>query len=125
MKKSVLFIVFLFVLLSVCPVLSTGDYHIDSEGTIIKYYGIDTDLSIPDTIDSIPVKAIGDNAFAGCESLQRVNIPYSVTSIGDGAFQGCTGLTYIEMQDSVTSIGDSAFSGCTQLEYVQIPGFLE
>ena len=31
-------------------------------------------------------KVIGDSAFEFCDSLEDVNIPYSVTSIGKGAF---------------------------------------
>lgn len=41
--------------------------------------------------------SIGAGAFAGCQALERIEIPASVTSIADDAFSGCnlTGLTIV------------------------------
>ena len=61
------------------------------------------------------------SAFRGCESLQQVTIPGSVTSIGDSAFLGCKSLQQVTIPDSVTSIGDSAFVGCKSLQQIIIP----
>ena len=38
-----------------------------------------------------------------------------MTSIGDGAFMGCESLESIEIPDSVTFIGGNAFTDCTIL----------
>lgn len=70
---------------------------------------------IPDTIDGLPVKIIGAEAFKDCKSLTNVTIPDSVTSIGAWAFHGCKSLTNITIPDSVTTIGKSAFHRCTEL----------
>ena len=64
---------------------------------------------------------IGDRSFEGCESLQSINIPDSVTSIGDSAFWGCKSLQSINIPDSVTSIGFGAFLFCTSLKSINIP----
>ena len=64
---------------------------------------------------------IGDDAFWGCESLQSINIPSSVTSIGDEAFRRCESLQSINIPDSVTSIGEGAFHGCESLQSINIP----
>ena len=64
---------------------------------------------------------IGDDAFWGCESLQSINIPSSVTSIGDEAFRRCESLQSINIADSVTSIGEGAFHGCESLQSINIP----
>ena len=73
------------------------------------------------TIIPNSVTAIGDYAFAYCQSLTSIEIPNSVTTIGDYAFNNCTGLTSIEIPNSVTSIGVCAFYSCTGLTSVTIP----
>ena len=57
-------------------------------------------------------EVICDGAFRGCDSLQSVTIPNSVTSIGDEAFSDCTSLQSVTIPNSVTSIGNHAFRGC-------------
>src|ERR1039458_8863077 len=73
-------------------------------------------VTIPDTINGLPVTSIGNDAFAGCSySFTSVTIPDSVTSIGYGAFAECIRLTSVTIGDSVTSIGDDAFGDCISL----------
>lgn len=93
----------------------------DSEVTITKYIGSATEITIPGTIESKPVKAIGDSAFAGCSGLTSITIPDGVTTIGNGAFNGCSSLTSITIPNGVTSIGGSAFEGCSSLTSINIP----
>jgi uncharacterized repeat protein (TIGR03803 family) len=71
-------------------------------------------VTIPSSINGLPVTGIGDNAFSYCTYLGSVAIPNSVTSIGDRAFAG-TSLISVTIPNSVTTIGDSAFAGCTSL----------
>jgi hypothetical protein len=101
-----------------------GDFQYTSTGTavnITKYTGPGGAVTIPDTIQGMPVTSIGEYAFNGCTGLTSVVIPDSVTSIGDQAFFGCTGLTSITIPDSVTSIGEWAFAWCTGLTSITMP----
>ena len=85
-------------------------YRFDMENGIIivishpdKYSG---DVVIPSTVsvwgNYFPVVDISDGAFEGCENLQSVTIPHSVTSIGEGAFSGCSSLTSIVVDEENT-----------------------
>jgi hypothetical protein len=90
-----------------------------SRVTITKYTGADSgDLSIPATINGIPVTAIGDSTFDG-KSLTSVTIPNTVTSIGYAAFQG-NQLTNVTLPSGLTSIGMYAFRD-SHLQSVDIP----
>ncbi len=74
--------------------------------TITGYTGSGGSVSIPATINDLPVISIGDDAFYLCFSLTSVTIPDSVTSIGVSPFYGCSGLTNITVPGGLTSIGN-------------------
>ena len=59
--------------------------------------------------------------FNGCDDLQSISIPSSVTSIGMYAFKYCRSLQSINIPSGVTSIGESAFSVCGSLQSIDIP----
>ena len=55
---------------------------------------------------------IGDNAFAGCNSLTSIMLCDSITDIGSYAFSNCISLTNVTLPNSITSVGDLAFYFC-------------
>ena len=79
------------------------------------------DVTIPDTLDGVPVTGIGNTAFDGASYLISLIIPSSVTSIGDSAFRGCSSLTTLTIPGDVTSIGKGVFSGCDKLVTLIVP----
>ena len=82
-----------------------------------------SEVVIPDTIDDLPLKAIGWAAFQNATTLESVVLPESLESIGSEAFKGCTALKSITIPVGVTSVDYRAFEGCTALESVTIePG---
>ncbi|MGD0744937.1 MAG: leucine-rich repeat protein [Verrucomicrobiota bacterium] len=91
--------------------------------TITGYTGSSGTVSIPSSINFLPVTSIGDWAFYSTfpNKVLNVMIPDSVTNIGNAAFYSCTSLTNITIPSSVTSIGDYAFYGCTSLASVTMP----
>jgi hypothetical protein len=62
--------------------------------TITGYTGSGGALTIPSTINGLPVNSIGAAAFAN-SALTSVTIPSSVTSIGADPFSGCSSLASI------------------------------
>ena len=98
-----------------------GNIYFDTEtGTVTSLdYGV-TKMNIPNKINDVVVKHIGERAFAYCGSLTSVTIPDSVTTIGDQAFDSCDNLFSVTIGDSVTTIGDRAFYECYGLNSVTI-----
>jgi hypothetical protein len=99
-------------------------YNSDGTITITGYTGSGGAVTIPSTINGVPVTIIGDSAFRFLSSLTSVRIPDSVTSIGGdlggGAFGYCSNLTNAMIGNSVTIIGDNTFHSCTSLTSVTI-----
>lgn len=117
--------------------LSSGE-----EGYVVIGYedGISS-LVIPESVDGVPVVAIGERAFRDCSSLKgdvilpksivaiekeafmnadglngRIYFPQSLKVISDRAFYGCQSLQGdLIIPDSVETIGDEAFSYCVEI----------
>ena len=97
------------------------EYNVyDTYIEITKYIGNDTDVTIPSTIDNLPVLVIGEKAFYQLKNLTSITIPDSVISIDNRAFSYCKSLTNIDIGNSVKTIGDSTFSSCSSLISVKI-----
>ncbi|MBQ9116411.1 MAG: leucine-rich repeat protein [Clostridia bacterium] len=162
MKKSILLLAMLALMAAITLTLagcrvsvddgsegSAGlEYQLSENGSWYTVIGLgeckDTEIVIPGEYKGLPVRAIGDQAFAACENVTSVVIPESVRSIGvqafaqsasitsvtisegvedieKGAFSGCTGLTEITVPDRVQIIGDGAFNGCSGLTSITLP----
>lgn len=75
------------------------------------------------------VSKVVDNLFAGCDTIENVEIPENVTVIGKNAFLNATGLQTLTMivkeapgsLKGVQTIDTSAFKGCISLESVTLP----
>ncbi|MBE6426637.1 MAG: leucine-rich repeat domain-containing protein, partial [Planctomycetaceae bacterium] len=87
---------------------------------IRKYTGSASDVTIPSTINGLPVTSISNGTFSCHPRLNSVTIPKSVTHIGRGAFCRDT-LTSVTIPNSVKCIGKNTFCGCESLTSVTIP----
>ena len=66
---------------------------------------------------------IGKNAFAGCDNLETLNIPATVTEMNGTALTGCTALETVTFAqgNTMTSLPNGLFRGLTALKNVNIP----
>ena len=67
------------------------------------------------------VVAIGERAFQGCYSLEKLRLSESLTKIPAGAFQNCKKLTDFIIPENITEIDGQAFDDCDSLTEVRIP----
>ena len=66
-------------------------------------------------------KWIGTGAFAGCDSIEVINIPNSVENIEEYAFVDCDNLRKVILNEGLKKIGEFAFDYCRKLQYINIP----
>ena len=67
-------------------------FTIDSNGTLVRYWGNDEVVIVPDG-----VKKIGTKAFLNNSTMKKLILPESCTVFNRGALTDCTMLTYIDI----------------------------
>lgn len=78
--------------------------------TIVSYEGNAATLTIPGEIDGYPVKVIGECAFEGCDSIEKLCISENITTIW---FTGCSNLKLVELPSTLIEVYDkNIFQGC-------------
>ena len=92
---------------------NSSSFEFDSStGTITKYVGIDTAVTIPAKINGVQVKCIGPNAFYSKGlKVTSISIPNSVTSVGKNAFSYCESLPSSIKNDIIARFGKEVFGG--------------
>lgn len=101
----------------------------DDYAVLVEYLGDDTEVTIPDTINGLPVTQI-QGAFVNDSSLQAVVIPETVTVISYGndsvgAFQSCVLLKELTLPESLEYIYYRSFYDCSALETVTLSTAVE
>ncbi len=112
---------------AVLTVSISGDFTYTTNGntiTITKYTGAGGAVTIPNSINGIPVISIGTYAFWSCPGLTNVTIPSSVISIETKAFVGYASLTAITVDplNSFYSSVDGVLFNKSQTTLIQCPG---
>ena len=104
-------------------------FQINAAGTAYTVTDCETDatnIAIPAEYKTLPVTAIGNDAFNACAVLGKVTIPASVKTIGASAFYNCSALTSVTFAEAsegkaLLDIGSSAFRNCTSLAEIALP----
>jgi hypothetical protein len=102
----------------------------NNQATITGYTGAGGAVTIPSSVNGIPVFAIGGGwpPIHGGQfntSIQSVVIANGITRINSWAFYRCQQLRTVTMPESIIFIGSGAFSGCWQLDSVTLPSQLQ
>lgn len=94
--------------------LASSDHQflIDGEYLLAFAPNKHNNVKIPDNI-----RYINDGVFENCANMRSVNLSQT-TNIGNNTFAGCTSLNSINLVNDIVSIGDEAFKGCSSLETV-------
>ena len=110
--------------------IQSGDWiyvRVGDGADVIRYTGKDTDVVIPDTLDGLPVIAVGQSgrgrenglfAEEDREKIQSVHIPESVVYIHPDTFAWCRGLNSVNIPEKIMTIQDGTFqrTGLTKIE---------
>jgi len=105
-------------------------YKVTSDGTVEVTRNFDPvkgDVVIPESVTdenmgkTYSVTAIGDAAFALCDSLTSISLPETITQIGRAAFKGCAMLDSIDVPSGVEEIPFEAFADCSALSVISLP----
>ena len=102
-------------------------YTILTDGSVQvnKYYGSDSTVVIPDTIEGYPVVSIRAGAFYNKTFITDLTIPEGIITIEEQAFWGCSGLKTISIPRSLVQTGKAAFGECVAISDVYYGGTKE
>jgi len=76
--------------------------------------------AIPDELNGLPVRALGDHAFSGRKDLEEIRIPAGVRKLGRFCFYDCPSLRRIALTDVTDDIGDGAIRECSSLRWIEV-----
>ncbi len=83
--------------------------------TLKKYYGIESDITIPQVIESegvtYTVTTIGEGAFGSSSNAVKITLPNTVTKIEQWGCNGAKKLVSIYPTTNLVEIGSNAFQG--------------
>lgn len=98
------------------PYVNADEVTVDADGLITSYSGTSKSISIPDTINGIQIKGLGDNSLAG-KDMHEVILAPSATVIGNSALVDNPDLITV-IGIGVTTVGDKALYGAKKLKNI-------
>ena len=86
---------------------------------ISGYNNQDSNVTIPSTINGLPVTSIASFAFYDMDAIKKVSIPETVVKIQSYSFYECDSLTQVRLPSSLRFI-ECAFPQCDSLQSIDI-----
>ena len=78
-------------------------------------------VTIPDTINNIPVVAVRKKAFKNNKYLKKIVLSNNIRYIGHSVFKNCPNLKEVELSCEIKVISKYCFYNCPNLEKVFLP----
>ena len=78
-------------------------------------------LHVIDLSGTTELLEISDNAFHGCESIEKIILPENMLRIGESAFESCRCLKEVVLPGTIETISKSAFYGCNSIRKMNLP----
>lgn len=93
-----------------------GNEYIEITG----YEGTIRHLTIPASIEELPVRSVGKSAFSGREDLLSVELPATIDTLGRYAFYNCKNLRSMRLYDCVEDYYDGVIKQCQSLSEITL-----
>lgn len=87
-----------------------------------RYEGTDVTYCVPSFHDGRPVTKIAAKAFLSCKTIQKLEMPDTVTEIGDWAFAHMKNLQELVLPFRMLAYGKKPFLDCEQLKKITVRG---
>ena len=100
-------------------------YGKNEEGTAVTLctlVNVPSELTLPETVNGLPLTAIGPMVFQANTTLTAVTLPASVTTIDRMAFDTCSNLKTVVLQcETAPTLGSYAFTDLAEGSTIYVP----
>ena len=94
----------------------------DSAVTLCTYVKAPAELTLPKTVNGLPLTAVGPMVFQGSTALTAVTLPANITTIDRLAFDTCSNLKTVLLQcEAAPTLGSSAFTDLAEGSTIYVP----
>lgn len=90
--------------------------------TLCTYVKAPAELTLPKTVNGLPLTAVGPMVFQGSTALTAVTLPANITTIDRLAFDTCSNLKTVLLQcEAAPTLGSSAFTDLAEGSTIYVP----